>query len=123
MAQWLKELAAIFKDLGSNPCTNMSGHSCLSLQFQGDQKPPHRHACRQNTNAHRINKSLKKRQDVYTIVLSPIATLKVRITQDWSNVVQKSFIFLANMKENDKNAKDVQRIYLIVMDFKKCKQS
>ena len=77
MAQWLKELAAILEDLGSNPCTNMAAHNCLSLQFQGDQTPPHRHACRQNTNAHRINKSLKKRQDVYTIALSPIATLRV----------------------------------------------
>lgn len=35
LAQWLRAVSAVPKDLGSVPCTYMAVHTCLQLQFQG----------------------------------------------------------------------------------------
>jgi hypothetical protein len=48
VAQWLRALAALLE--------NAYGSSQLSLSpVPGDQTPSHRHTCRQNTNAYKMN--------------------------------------------------------------------
>jgi hypothetical protein len=52
MAQWLRILSALPKDLGSIPGTHMDAHSCLQLQFQGSNTLPFmdtRHICGADT--------------------------------------------------------------------------
>jgi hypothetical protein len=52
MVEQLRALTALPDDSGSNPSIHTAAHNCPSLQ---DLKPSHRHACRQNTDAHKMD--------------------------------------------------------------------
>jgi len=55
MAQWLRALDALPEDLGSISSTHKEAHNSRGSE------PSHRRACRPNTNADKINKSLTKK--------------------------------------------------------------
>jgi hypothetical protein len=57
MAHRLRALTAFPEVLSSIPSNQMTFHSCLHLQFQVIQHP-HRHTCRQNTNARKNFKNI-----------------------------------------------------------------
>ena len=53
MAQWLRVLAALPEDLGSNPSNHMTVWSVWNSSSR-ECDTVHRHTSRQNTNAHKI---------------------------------------------------------------------
>ena len=60
MAQRLRALAVLPKDLDSITNSHMAAHS-----FSGNPTPSHRHTCKQNTNVHKIKKKkLKKKEEL-----------------------------------------------------------
>jgi hypothetical protein len=61
MAQQLRALTAIPKDLNSIPSTHRAAHNYYNFSSRGPT-PSHRHICKQTTNKHKIKINHLKRE-------------------------------------------------------------